>query len=118
MSETQHSIINKVEGVKAGKLDLNALADAFEARGDISEAKRYRDLAQRQPELERKSNAEVIAHWDKKQQEERQNQPDMRPLQPNERADAVQIPRAEFEKKIRAKVEEMLQVKTKPQAPK
>jgi hypothetical protein len=70
-------------------------------------------LALRQPELEKQSREEMSVHWDQKQREEKRSQPDIRPLAPHERADATVIPREAFENKIRAKVEKMLQVKSK-----
>ena len=113
MSETKSPEVNG-DLLKVGQFDLNALADAFEAQGNKVEAKRYRDLALRQPELEKRRIAELTELNDKRQQERTQNQRDIRPLQPHERVDAFKVPREEFEQKIRAKVEKMLQVKNQP----
>src|SRR6266536_4944374 len=115
MSDTKSPEVNG-DLLKSGQIDLNALADAFEAQGNKVEAKRYRELALRQPELEKRRIAELTELNDKRQQERMQNQRDIKPLQPHQRVDAFQVPREEFEQKIRKKVENMLQVKSNPQA--
>lgn len=114
MSETHPSHPSKEEEVKVGRLDYNALADAFEAQGNSVEAKRYRNLAQQQPELQKQSRKELTSYLDNMQQEEKRNQPNLRPLEPHERSDTVQISPEEFMKDIRAKVEKMLPVKSPP----
>jgi len=103
MSETHPTARVNEEGKKAGKLDLNALADAFAAQGNVVEANKFRDLARRQPELEKKTRAEKEAYWNKLQQEG-DKEPIPTPLEPHERADAVQIPREEFLNKIRDQI--------------
>ena len=105
MSETQQSTTDKE--VKAGKLDYNALADAFEAQGNVIEAKRFRDLARRQPEETRQSIAKTSAHLDKKLKDEKRSQPVIMPLQRHERADASR------NVGLREKIEKMLQLRNK-----
>src|SRR5438105_13557311 len=55
---------------KVQKLDLNALADALEAQGKITEANQYRALAKREPEAEQHTAERLKAFHDKRTAEE------------------------------------------------
>jgi len=89
------------EDVLKARKFLNGIADAFEVQGNTAEAKKYRDLAQRQSVLKKREIKENHAYLDKMRQAEKRNQPDLRPLQPHERADATVVSRAELAKKIK-----------------
>lgn len=107
MSETQQFPQDNEKDPQAGHIDfLNGLADAFEAQGNVVEAERYRDLARRQPELRRKSIAEMSAHLDKKQQEQWQNIP------ANQQPEIHPENNARSNKGLREEIEKMLQVKS------
>src|SRR5258706_13346857 len=76
MSETKSSLEVNNDFTKAQRsLDYDALGDAFEAQGNAVEAKRFRDLANRQPEVEKRARDDLSAHLAKMQQQQRQNEP-------------------------------------------
>lgn len=94
-----------------GDFDYKALADAFEAQGNVVEAKRFRDLAKKQPGIEEQGRAALSANLDKTQ---RQREKEPIPQQPEIHPEF----NARSNKGLQEQVEKMLQVNNNNQAPK